>query len=119
MTSSGAPHCIFCKIVSRTIPATFVFEDDDIVAFQDAHPAAPVHALVIPRKHVAGIEDVSTDDAELLGRVLLAARSVAAKLGLSASGYRLVVNQGATAGQSVFHLHCHVLGGRAFSWPPG
>jgi histidine triad (HIT) family protein len=119
MTSSNPTACIFCKIVSRTIPAKVVFEDDDLVAFHDAHPAAPVHVLVIPRKHMASVEDVSADQAPLIGRVILAARAVAAKLGLSEAGYRLVINQGAGAGQSVFHLHCHVLGGRAFSWPPG
>lgn len=119
MTSSSPPSCIFCKIVSRTIPARVVFEDGDVVAFHDAHPVAPVHVLVVPRKHVAGVEDVSADESPLLGRVLLAARAVAAALDLSESGYRLVINQGAGAGQSVFHLHCHLLGGRLLAWPPG
>jgi histidine triad (HIT) family protein len=111
--------CLFCNIVARKIPAQIVFENDHVVAFKDIRPMAPTHALVIPKKHVAGIHEIEAEDAGLLGQVLLAARDVAEKLGLNNGGYRLVINQGPDAGQSVFHLHCHVLGGRPMAWPPG
>lgn len=111
--------CLFCKLVSREIPAQIVFENDRVLAFKDINPAAPTHALVIPKKHVAGIHDATAGDAALLGELLLSARNVAEDLGLAEGGYRVVVNQGADAGQSVFHLHVHVLGGRQMAWPPG
>jgi histidine triad (HIT) family protein len=117
MTTS--PDCLFCKIVAKTIPAKLVLENDHVLAFEDIRPAAPKHALVIPKAHIPGIHEASPGDAAVLGQVLLAARDVAEKLGLGEGGYRLVVNQGLDAGQSVFHLHCHVLGGRAMGWPPG
>jgi histidine triad (HIT) family protein len=113
------PGCLFCNIVEKKIPADIVLENDHVLAFKDIRPVAPVHALVIPRKHITGIHEATPADADVLGQVLLAARDVAEKLGLAKGGYRLVVNQGADAGQSVFHLHCHVLGGRSMSWPPG
>ena len=108
--------CLFCKIVARTIPATLLLENEHVVAFRDIHPAAPSHALVVPRVHVTGARDAS---AETFGHVLAGAQKVATDLGLDESGYRLVLNHGPDAGQSVFHLHCHVLGGRALAWPPG
>ena len=111
--------CLFCSIVARKIPATIELENDDVLAFRDIHPMAPTHVLVIPKKHVVGVHEAGPQDVELLGRVLLAARDVAEKLGLEPGGYRLVINQGAAAGQSVFHLHSHVLGGRPLAWPPG
>jgi histidine triad (HIT) family protein len=111
--------CLFCNIVARTTPAQIVLENDHVVAFKDIRPVAPVHALVIPKRHVVGVHDATPEDAALLGQVVLAARDVAEKLGLSEGGYRLVINQGADAGQSVFHIHCHVLGGRPMTWPPG
>lgn len=111
--------CLFCNIVQKTTAATIVLENDHVVAFTDIRPVAPVHALVIPRKHIVGVHDAGPEDSEILGRVLLAARDVAEKLGLASSGYRLVINQGPDAGQSVLHLHCHVLGGRPMAWPPG
>ncbi len=111
--------CIFCRIAAHELPARIVFEDDDVVALHDAHPQAPTHLLVIPRKHVASLSDADEGDAALLGRLLLVARRVALEHGLRARGYRLVVNSGPDAGQSVFHIHVHVLGGRAMSWPPG
>jgi histidine triad (HIT) family protein len=111
--------CLFCNIVSRAIPAKILLDNDHVVAFQDIHPVAPTHALVVPKKHVAGVHEATPEDAALLGQVLLAARDVAEKAGLAEGGYRLVINQGADAGQSVFHLHCHVLGGRSLGWPPG
>jgi histidine triad (HIT) family protein len=111
--------CLFCSIVARAIPAQIVLETDDVLAFRDIRPMAPVHALVIPKQHLPGIHDAGPKDAALLGKVLLAARDVAEKLDLAEGGYRLVVNQGVAAGQSVLHLHCHVLGGRPLAWPPG
>ena len=113
------PGCLFCNIVAKTTPAQIIFENDHVVAFKDIRPVAPVHALVIPRQHIAGVHEATPEDAAVLGQVLLAARDVAEQLGLEKGGYRLVVNQGADAGQSVFHLHCHVLGGRQLGWPPG
>jgi histidine triad (HIT) family protein len=111
--------CLFCKIVGREIPSEIVFENDHALAFKDIRPAMPTHALVIPKKHIVGIHDATSEDAAMLGEVMLAARTVAEQLGLGASGYRLVINHGPDAGQSVFHLHVHVLGGRGMAWPPG
>ena len=111
--------CIFCKIVAGGIPAEKVYEDDGAVAFRDINPQAPVHVLVIPREHIASLDDAGETDAAKLGRLMLAAARVARQEGLSESGYRTVVNTGAGAGQSVFHVHLHVLGGRTLSWPPG
>lgn len=111
--------CLFCKIVAREISASVVLEDDHVLAFRDIHPAAPTHVLVIPKKHITSVADATDEDGALMGKVVLAARDVAAKLGLIEGGYRLVVNHGPDAGQSVFHVHCHVLGGRALAWPPG
>jgi histidine triad (HIT) family protein len=111
--------CLFCKIVSREIKADIVRENEHALAFRDIHPAAPTHLLVIPKRHVAAIHDATPEDAALLGQLMLLARDVAEEVGLAESGYRLVVNNGRDAGQSVFHLHVHVLGGRALAWPPG
>jgi histidine triad (HIT) family protein len=111
--------CLFCNIVNRTTPAQIVHENDHVLAFRDIRPVAPTHALVIPKRHITGVHDATPADAALLGEILLAARDVAEKLGLAGSGYRLVLNQGADAGQSVFHVHCHVMGGRVMAWPPG
>jgi histidine triad (HIT) family protein len=111
--------CLFCKIVSREIPSAIVLEADDLLAFKDVRPMAPAHALVIPKKHLTSLNDATPGDEALLGRLVLAAREVADKIGIGGSGYRLVVNTGADGGQSVFHLHVHVLGGRAMAWPPG
>jgi histidine triad (HIT) family protein len=110
--------CLFCKIVSREVAAEIVHETDDILAFKDVRPVAPVHVLVIPKRHLASLDDSPPDEA-LLGRLLVGVRTVAEKLGLGVSGYRVVLNTGADGGQSVFHLHAHVLGGRAMTWPPG
>ena len=107
--------CLFCRIAAGELGTEFIYEDEHVVAFHDVNPQAPRHALVVPRKHVATVAEL--DDEALAGRILLAATSVAQKLELEA--YRLVVNCGEEAGQSVFHIHVHVLGGRAMSWPPG
>ncbi len=112
-------QCIFCRIVERSLPARIVFEDDEIVAFEDAHPQAPVHTLIVPRKHLASLKDATADDAALLGRMHVVATQLARERGLQTRGYRTVINTGAGAGQSVFHLHLHLLGGRVFHWPPG
>jgi histidine triad (HIT) family protein len=109
--------CVFCSIANGKIPARKVLENEDVVAFHDLNPAAPVHVLVIPRKHIATLDDAAESDAALLGTMLRAASEVAKSSGLS-TGYRVVMNVQAGAGQSVFHIHLHVLGGRAFGWPP-
>lgn len=110
--------CIFCKIISGEIPASKLYEDDDILAFWDMSPQAPTHFLVIPKKHIKGPADMEKKDAELIGRIFSKAGDLARENGVS-SGFRLVMNNGAEAGQTVFHLHLHVLGGRAMKWPPG
>ena len=108
--------CVFCKIVAREIPSSIVHEDEHTVAFKDANPRAPLHVLVVPKRHVERIADL--DDAGLAGRLVIAAAKVAKDAG-HGDNFRLVVNNGAGAGQSVFHVHLHVLGGRPFAWPPG
>lgn len=110
--------CIFCRIAEGEIPADRLVADDQVVAFHDLSPQAPTHVLIIPRRHVASLAAADEGDRELLGRLLDAARRLAAELGL-ADGFRVVINSGADAGQTVFHLHVHLLGGRAFGWPPG
>ena len=111
--------CLFCKIVVGEIPATAIYEDDLCIAFDDINPQSPVHVLVIPKKHIVSFSDASSGDAELLGHLCLVCARVAAEKGIGEDGYRVVVNKGEEAGQSVFHLHLHVLGGRRMSWPPG
>lgn len=113
-------NCIFCKIVAGEIPAEIIYQDEYAVAFRDINPQAPVHVLVIPREHVASLTEAAQKDAALLlGHVMQAAARVAIEQGLSGGGYRTVFNTGVGAGQSVFHLHAHVLGGRPLAWPPG
>jgi histidine triad (HIT) family protein len=113
-----AAECIFCRIAEGEIPARIAFADEQVVAFHDVAPKAPTHVLVIPRRHVALLSDTGPEDTELLGRLSTTAVALARELGLS-DGYRLVMNCGEHAGQSVFHLHLHLLGGRSFAWPPG
>jgi len=112
-------ECIFCRIVAGGLPATVVREDEETVAFRDINPQAPTHVLVVPRRHIASVEALEEGDAGLVGRMVLAAREVARGEGVAASGYRLVLNVGPAAGQSVDHIHLHVLGGRPLRWPPG
>ncbi len=112
-------NCIFCKIIAGEIPATFVHQDERCAAFDDINPQAPVHVLVIPREHLESLDEASQRDEALLGHVLRVAARIANERGLSESGYRTIINTGAGAGQSVFHLHAHVIGGRALAWPPG
>lgn len=109
--------CLFCRIVAGEVPARIVHQDDDVVAFHDISPQAPTHVLVIPRRHLDSLSASRSEDRELLGRLLATASEVARAAKLDS--WRLVANTGADAGQSVFHLHLHVLGGRRFSWPPG
>jgi histidine triad (HIT) family protein len=110
--------CLFCKIAAKEIPSKVVYEDDDVFAFEDIGPQAPTHVLIIPRKHFASLGEATPEDQAILGKLQLVAAELARKLKL-ANGYRTVVNTGEGAGQSVFHLHLHLLGGRAFRWPPG
>lgn len=112
-----AADCLFCRIARGEIPARLVAETEDCVAFRDIDPKAPVHVLVIPRAHVASLAE--TDDAALVGRLTLLAARIARDEGIAETGYRTIVNTGPNAGQTVFHLHLHLLGGRALHWPPG
>jgi histidine triad (HIT) family protein len=111
--------CIFCRIVRGEIEASRVHEDEHVVAFRDVDPKAPTHILVVPRRHIASVTELGEADVEVAGRLLLAGRSVAIASGIGESGYRLVLNTGEAAGQSVDHIHLHVLGGRPLHWPPG
>ena len=110
--------CLFCKIAAGQIPATIVYQDDDVVAFKDIHPQAPVHILLIPRRHIASMAEISTADGPILAKLFITADQLAQDNHLK-EGYRFVTNVGPDAGQSVFHLHFHLLGGRKMSWPPG
>ena len=112
------PNCLFCQIGARQIPAKLVYEDDDVFAFDDINPQAPTHILICPRKHFVALHNAELDDQPLLGKLQLVAAKLATERNLL-SGYRTVVNNGSGAGQSVFHLHLHLLGGRNFRWPPG
>ena len=112
-------HCLFCKIFAREIPAKEVFRDDDIVAFEDIRPVAPTHVLVIPKQHIPSIHDLTRDQGPMLARMMEVANRVADERKVDRDGYRLVFNKGPQAGQSVYHVHLHLLGGRAMSWPPG
>lgn len=111
--------CIFCRIIRRELPSRILFEGEEIVAFEDINPQAPTHILVVPRRHIATLDDVSGADQALLGSMMLTAASIARDRQINGSGYRLVLNTNRGAGQSVFHIHLHLLGGRTMSWPPG
>lgn len=113
------PDCLFCRIVAGEIPADFIHRDDRSVVIRDINPQAPTHLLVIPQEHIESLNDASQKDEALLGYLLRVAARVANASGLAEGGYRTVINNGAGAGQSVFHLHLHVLGGRPMNWPPG
>ena len=110
---------IFEKIANHEIPAKIVYEDDEIVAFHDINPQAPQHIVIVPRVAIESINDVAPEDAELLGKLIVVAKDLAAKSGIAKSGYRLVFNCGPDAGQSVDHIHLHLIGGRPMEWPPG
>jgi histidine triad (HIT) family protein len=112
-------NCLFCKIVAGEIPANIVYQDDDVVAFRDINPQAPHHFLFIPTRHIASMTELAEEDGLLLAHTYAVANTVARDAGLAESGYRFVTNVGPDAGQSVFHLHFHLLGGRKLAWPPG
>jgi histidine triad (HIT) family protein len=112
-------NCLFCKIAEGQIPSKIVYQDEDVVAFEDVNPQAPYHILLIPRRHITSMADLTEEDGPLLARLFMVAAKLAHKLGFDESGYRFVTNVGPDAGQSVFHLHFHLLGGRKFAWPPG
>jgi histidine triad (HIT) family protein len=111
--------CIFCRIVEGSIPAKIVYQDEHALAFDDINPQAPVHALVIPKRHVPSVQDLGEADRVLLGHLLLTCSRIAKEKGLSETGFRVVANTGRDGGQTVFHLHFHVMGGRHMGWPPG
>jgi histidine triad (HIT) family protein len=111
--------CIFCKIIARDISADIVYDDEQVLAFRDIQPQAPVHVVIIPKHHIATLNDLSSADAELVGRLYLAAKQVANELGVAQSGYRTLINCNRDAGQYVMHVHMHLLAGRPMGWPPG
>jgi len=112
-------NCIFCKIIDKKVPSKIVFEDETVIAFEDTNPQAPVHMLVVPKRHIPEIHSMMEADRELVGHLFFTAKKIADEKGLDAKGYRLVINNGAGAGQTVFHVHLHLLSGRHFRWPPG
>ncbi len=111
-------ECVFCRVVRGEAPARIVYQDEKVTAFHDLHPQAPVHILIVPHRHIVGVAQVEAEDEPLLGKLFSVARRLAEEMGI-VEGYRLVVNNGRGAGQSVFHLHVHLLGGRRLGWPPG
>jgi histidine triad (HIT) family protein len=113
------PSCLFCRIAARELPAKIVFESERVIAFEDIHPQAPTHVQLIPKKHVASTLALEPDDDALVGELVRAAAALARERGFAEDGYRLVFNTNAAAGQTVYHLHLHLLGGRSFRWPPG
>ena len=114
-----ADDCLFCKIISGDIPSNKVYSDEDVYAFHDINPVAPTHILVIPRKHLLNVAEAGDEDQELLGKLMLIANRIAREQGLADKGFRYVINSGEEGGQTVYHLHLHLLGGRRMSWPPG
>ncbi len=112
-------NCAFCRIVEKKAPGKIVYEDSLVVAFEDIHPRAPSHVLIVPRKHIESLSEMTVEDEALVGHMHRVAADLARQWGPNHPGYRTVINTGAQAGQTVFHLHVHVLGGRYFSWPPG
>lgn len=111
--------CLFCKIINGDIPANVLFEDEDIIAFEDIMPQAPSHFLVIPKRHISTLNDLTDADANVVGKLQITAAKVAKQKGIADSGYRVVMNCNEAGGQTVYHIHMHVLGGRAMTWPPG
>ncbi len=111
--------CLFCKIINGDIPAEIIYQDDEVLGFKDVNPQAPTHVLFVPKRHIATVNDLAAEDAELVGKLFLAAKKVAADIGFEDEGYRLVMNCNAGAGQTVFHIHLHMLAERTLHWPPG
>ncbi len=116
---STMSDCLFCKFVSHEIKTDVVYEDDNVFAFKDINPQAPVHVLVVTKKHIATLNDLTVEDVPEMGQLILSANKIAKEMGLSERGYRLILNCNKDAGQTVFHIHCHLLGGRTMGWPPG
>jgi histidine triad (HIT) family protein len=114
-----ASDCLFCKIIAAEIPADIIYESPDAIAFRDINPQAPSHVLIVPRRHIATINELADSDTDVVGRLFLAARDIAKQEGFVEDGYRVTMNCNAAAGQTVFHIHLHLLGGRNFTWPPG
>jgi histidine triad (HIT) family protein len=117
--NTAMQSCLFCRIIKREIPSQIVYEDDSVLAFKDIRPEAPVHLLVCPRKHIPTLNDISPEDNPLIGQMFQAAKTLAEQSGIQQDGWRTVFNVNAGAGQTVFHIHLHLLGGRQFHWPPG
>jgi histidine triad (HIT) family protein len=115
----SASTCLFCRIVSRDLPATIVHETDEVVAFQDIAPKAPVHLLIIPKTHVSGLQALADTDVSVISSLFACVNKLAVQTGVASSGFRTVINAGPDGGQTVFHLHVHLLGGRPMTWPPG
>lgn len=113
------PDCLFCKIIAGEIPGTILYQDDHLVALKDINPQAPTHALIVPRRHIATLNDLTPEDDALVGEMTRRAAAMAREYGFAERGYRAVFNTNADAGQTVFHIHMHLLGGRRFGWPPG
>jgi histidine triad (HIT) family protein len=113
------PDCLFCKIIDRKIPASIVYEDDRLIAFNDINPQAPTHVLIVPKRHVATLNDLTAEDDQLVGELIRRAAGIAGERGISTGGYRTVFNTNRDSGQTVFHIHLHLLGGRGMKWPPG
>ena len=116
---SESPDCLFCKIINGEIPSKKVYEDDLVFAFEDINPVAPIHILIVPKKHIPTLNELGDEDTELIGKIVQTAKMIAADKGINEDGYRLIFNCQEKAGQTVFHIHLHILGGRTFGWPPG
>jgi len=111
--------CIFCEIVKKQIPCEIIYEDDSVIGFKDISPQAPVHVIIIPKVHISNINDISEDESDVIGHIFIAAKKIAKDLGISETGYRIISNCGEDGGQTVQHIHFHLLGGRMLKWPPG
>jgi len=117
--SEETMNCLFCRIIAKQIPADILYENEKVLAFKDINPQAPVHILIIPKKHISRISDLEESDKDIISELIFIAKKLAEEKGIAESGYRLVLNNNKDAGQAVFHIHLHLLGGRKLSWPPG
>ena len=111
--------CLFCKIIAQKIPANIIFQDDQVIAFDDINPQAKIHKIIIPRRHIATLNDLQNSDCDLIGHMVESAAKIANEFGIAQNGYRLVMNCNPEGGQTVFHIHLHLVGGRQMNWPPG
>ena len=111
--------CLFCKVIKRNIPSEIVFEDDDLMAFNDIAPQAPIHKLIVPKRHIATLNELNDSDDQLIGKIIRSAAKIARDCDVAEDGYRTVFNCNGEGGQTVFHIHCHLLAGRQMAWPPG